>query len=74
MQVQVKLFAFFRENRFIKEDKELPQNTTAGQVIDDLSIDREEVGVLMVNSRHSKFETVLQEGDIFAIFPVIGGG
>lgn len=74
MKVQVKLFAFFREGRFIKEDKELPEGTTAGLVVDDLNIDREEVGVLMINSRHCKFETVLQEGDIYAIFPVIGGG
>ncbi len=74
MKVQVKLFAFFREGRFIKDDKELPDGITAGQVVDDLNIKREEVGVLMLNSRHCKFETVLQEGDIYAIFPVIGGG
>ncbi len=74
MRVQVKLFAFFREGRFVKEYKELPEGTTAGKVADDLSIDREEVGVLMVNSRHCTFETVLHEGDIYAIFPVIGGG
>ena len=74
MRVTVKLFAFFREDRFIKEDRDLPTGTTAGQVVDDLNIDREEVGVLMLNSRHCKFETVLQEGDIYAIFPVIGGG
>jgi len=43
-------------------------------VVDGLNIDREEVGVLMINSRHCKFETVLQEDDIYAIFPVIGGG
>lgn len=74
MKVQVKLFAFFREGRFIKEDKELPDGTTAGQVVDHLNIERDEVGVLMLNSRHCKFEAVLQEGDTYAIFPVIGGG
>ncbi len=74
MQVQVKLFAFFREGRFIKEDRELPEGTSAGKVVDDLGIDREEIGVLMINSRHCQFDTTLQEGDIYAIFPVIGGG
>jgi len=74
MKVQVKLFAFFREGRFIKEYRELPSGITAGEIVDDLNIDREEVGVLMINSRHCKFETVLQEDDIYAIFPVIGGG
>ena len=74
MQVTVKLFAFFREGRFIKEDRELPGAAPVGQVVDDLDIDREEVGVLMINSRHCQFDTILQEGDILAIFPVIGGG
>lgn len=74
MQVQVKLFAFFREGRFKEEGRELTENTHVGQVVDDLGIDREEVGVLMINSRHCQFDTVLQENDILAIFPVIGGG
>ena len=74
MLVQVKLFAFFREGRFIKEERELPPGYTAGEVVDDLGIKRDEVGVLMLNSRHCKFETVLEDGDIYAIFPVIGGG
>jgi molybdopterin converting factor small subunit len=74
LKVTIKLFAFFRENRFIKEDKELPEGTTAGQVVDDLKIDREEVGVLLLNSRQCQFDKILQNGDIYAIFPVIGGG
>ncbi len=74
MQVTVKLFAFFREGRFIKEDRELSPAAPVCQVVDDLDIDREEVGVLMVNSRHCQLDTILQEGDILAIFPVIGGG
>ena len=74
MRVTVKLFAFFREGRFIKEEQELPEGTTTGEVVDSLHIDREEVGVLLLNSRHCQFDHVLQEGDIYAIFPVIGGG
>lgn len=74
MQVQIKLFAFFREGRFIKEDRELADGVTAGEIVDSLGIDREEVGVLMLNSKHCQFETVLQDGDVYAIFPVIGGG
>ena len=74
MLVTVKLFAFFREGRFIKEDKELSEATVVGQVVDELGIIRDEVGVLLVNSRHCQFDTVLTKGDILAIFPVIGGG
>ncbi len=74
MKVRVKLFAYFRDNRFLEEGREYTNHTNVGEVVDGLDIDREEVGVLMINSRHCTFETELHEGDILAIFPVIGGG
>ncbi len=74
MKVTVKLFAYFRESRFKIEEWDLEKETTVGHIVDSLNIDREEVGVLMINSRHTSFETVLSKNDILAIFPVIGGG
>ena len=45
-------------------------------IIDELGItaDKLPLGVLMVNSKHEKEEYILQEGDIVALFPKIGGG
>jgi molybdopterin converting factor small subunit len=74
MRVTVKLFAYFRDGRFLIEDREFPAATRVEEVVNGLAIDREEVGVLMINSRHCTFDTELQEGDVLAIFPVIGGG
>ncbi len=74
MIVTVKLFAYFRDNRFIKEEWELKQGTKVIDIVNDLGIDPEEIGVLMINSRHTTLETELQEGNILAIFPVVGGG
>jgi len=74
MKVTVKLFAFFRESRFKLENRDLEKGTTVGNIVDVLGINREEIGVLMINSRHTTLETELSENDILAIFPVIGGG
>ncbi len=74
MQITVKLFAYFRDNRFKIEQKDLSEGTTVGDIVDSLNIDREEVGVLMINSRHTEFSVQPVEGDVLAIFPVIGGG
>lgn len=74
MNITVKLFAYFRDNRFNVEEWEIAQGTTVGSIVDSLDIDREEVGVLMINHRHTQFEVEPQEGDILAIFPVVGGG
>lgn len=70
----VKLFAMFRDNRFKSKECEYPKGTTVGEVVDDLSIARDEIGVLMVNSRHCSLDLVPEEGDQLAIFPVVGGG
>lgn len=74
MQVTVKLFAYFRDGRFAVEVREYPENTTVGDIIDELGIDRGEIGITMINSRHCQFDTAVQQKDILAIFPVIGGG
>lgn len=74
MQVTVKLFAYFRDNRFLKKEMDLADGTTVGDVITSLDIDLDDVGVTMINSRHCSFEQVPEENDQLAIFPVIGGG
>lgn len=74
MKITVKLFAFFREERFKTEEREYPESTKVSDVVTGLGIDLAEVGVIMINSRHCLFETFLKEGDDLAIFPVIGGG
>lgn len=74
MQITVKLFAYFRENRFKIEVWEVAEGISVGDVVDKLGIPRNEVGVLMLNSRHTEFAASPAAGDVLAIFPVIGGG
>ena len=74
MRFTVKLFAYFRDNRFRAEVREYPEGTTVEDVIRSLGIDLEEVGVTMINSRHCTLDQVPAENDQLAIFPAIGGG
>ena len=74
MRLTVKLFAFFREGRFKEEGREYPEGTKVGDIVVGLGIDPEEVGVVMINSRQAGLDISVAEGDIVAIFPVIGGG
>jgi molybdopterin converting factor small subunit len=72
--ITVKLFAFFRENRFKKQEQQFPATATVREIIRVQGIDPEEVGVTMINSRHCTLEQTPIQGDQLAIFPVIGGG
>ncbi len=74
MQITVKLFATFRQGRFDLENREYPTGTTVGDVVKDLEIPEEKLGILMVNSRHVDLDRGLEAGETLAIFPLVGGG
>lgn len=74
MQLNIRLFAYFRDNRFKERLIDYPEGTTVEAIIGSLGIRIEEVGVTMINSRHCSLQQVPVAGDQLAIFPVIGGG
>lgn len=74
MQVTVKLFATFREGRFVSEVREYPEGTRIASVIKQLAIDPAEIGMIMVNGRHANPVDLLNDGANLALFPLLGGG
>jgi sulfur-carrier protein len=74
MKVTVKLFATFRAGRFDIEIREYPDGTIVEQIVNELELPREKLGIVMVNSRHVDLDRVLQDGDTLALFPLVGGG
>lgn len=74
MQVTVKLFANFRHGRFNIEVRQYPPGTTVGQIVEEIGIPKNELGILLVNSRHVDLDRELQDGDTLALFPLVGGG
>jgi molybdopterin converting factor small subunit len=74
VQLKVKLFANFQRGRSAAETRSYAALPTLGEIVDELGIPRAEVGVMMVNGRNAEFGDQPAEGDVVAIFPVIGGG
>lgn len=76
MTVTVKLFAQYREGLFKVKEMNFPKGLKAIEIIDMIGVDYKKlvIGVLMVNGRHVEEDHVIQDGDIFAIFPKVGGG
>lgn len=74
MKITVKLFATFRLGRFDIEVRDYPQGTKVSEVVDELELSRDKLGILMVNSRHVDLDRVLVDGETLAIFPLVGGG
>ena len=75
INITVKLFAQYRDGRYKIAQKSYKYNTQVKEVINELGITKiSPLGVLMVNSKHESEEYILQEGDVVALFPKIGGG
>jgi molybdopterin converting factor small subunit len=74
MVVTVRLFASFQQGRFDEAPRECHAGTCVGDIVDELRIPRQEIGVLLVNRRHAGFDRELSPGDVMSVFPLIGGG
>ena len=74
MEIEVRLFATFREGRFKSRKIDLPGGSNVGDLLKKLNISKEETGILLLNGRHSKEDAKLNDDDTVAIFPAVGGG
>jgi len=74
MRVTVKLFAMFRNQRFKVAEFDVPEGTTCRQIVAQIGLTEEELGVVMVNGRHAPVDRVMAAGDTLSLFPLVGGG
>ena len=74
MQVTIKLFATFRNERFKVAQHELPTGTDCRTIMLGLGLTEAEIGVVLVNGRHATLDYVLNDHDTLSLFPLVGGG
>ena len=74
MEIDVRLFATLRQDRFRNKKMEIPEGTTAGEIIRQLNILPKDVALIMVNGHHTTAESALQANDVMALFPFMAGG
>lgn len=74
MQVEVRVFATFRQGREKKQKMELEEGTTVRDIVLKLKIDVEEVAILLINGFDGELDRELIDGDVIALFPPVGGG
>ena len=80
MIIEVKIFATLRHylpnlpNRLDGDKWDMPEGATVRQVLKMLNIPEKETKMLLINGRHADKERVLDEGDVFHVFPIMAGG
>ena len=74
MEIEVRLFAYFREGRGKILKFPIDGNTTPKDVLDELKIDEKEVSILLVNGIDGKLDYKFKDNDRLSLFPPVGGG
>ena len=74
MEVELKLFATFREGRFKKKRLTLAEGTLLSEIVEPLSLPDRPKKIVMVNGISVIDDPVLSDNDVVAIFPMIAGG
>ncbi len=74
MKITVKLFATLRDYGENISEIEVSENAIPLDVIKLMSIPVEDVSIIMVNGRRLMESIQLNEGDVLALFPPVGGG
>lgn len=74
MKITINLFASFREGRFDQEQRDLPEGITLRQVVAEVGVAENEIGMSLVNGCHAPMERELRDGDSIFLFPLLGGG
>jgi sulfur carrier protein len=79
MEIEVKLFATFREylpkgsSRFSCK-MEVDGSTRIQDILSRLKLPEEIPKIILINGVHGKKEQILKEGDVLSIFPPVAGG
>lgn len=74
MQVTVKLFASFRLKWFKEAIKDYPQGTEVSEIVKEIGIPVNDLGIVLINGNHASLNDKLHEGDTVSLMPLIGGG
>src|SRR4051812_40191775 len=74
MKITVKLFATFRIGRFEAQECDYTDDITVADIVGKLGIPEKDLGIMLVNRRHVGLGHQPIDGDVLAIFPLLGGG
>ena len=74
MKITIKLFATLRDFGPEIEEKSVPENSTVESVVNSLSLPEDIPLLTIVNGVHTDPQKTLEDGDMLALFPPVGGG
>ena len=73
-KLEVRLFAYLRENRDKKVYLDIGPGTTVQDVLNILDIDVKDASIILINGQDTELSACFKKGDYLSLFPPVGGG
>jgi molybdopterin converting factor small subunit len=74
MKIEIRLFGVFRIDRFERQVRDYPAGSTVDEVVKDLGLPEQLLGIVVVNDVHGTAEQQLKDGDCLTLLPLLDGG
>ena len=74
MKITIRLVGLFRTDRFKEKVLEYASGTSVVEVIDNLQLPKDVLGITLINGVHAGEQDILKDGDTLSILPLLDGG
>jgi molybdopterin converting factor small subunit len=74
MNITIRLYGVFRKGRFTEEVRTCAPATRAREVVEQLQLPPQLLGIVVINDLHAQLDDTLHDGDTLALFPLLDGG
>lgn len=74
MILTIRLYGVFRIDRFKEKQLTLPAGCCVDEVVEQLQLSRQLLGIILINDRHADINSTLADGDTLALLPLLEGG
>lgn len=74
MVLTIKLYGVFRIDRFKEQQLEFAAGACVDEVVERLQLNRQLLGIILINEQHADINATLVDGDVLALLPILEGG
>ncbi|MBW6509655.1 MAG: MoaD/ThiS family protein [Desulfuromonadales bacterium] len=74
MVLTIKLYGVFRIDRFKEQQLEFSAGACVDEVVERLQLNRQLLGIILINEQHADINATLVDGDVLALLPILEGG
>lgn len=70
----IRLYGVFRIDRFKEKRLEFAAGVRVDDIVEQLQLNRQLLGIVLINDKHQDVKTELADGDTLALLPILEGG